>query len=314
MNRRIFRTVIFLAIIATLTVVFTACPKDTTAPTIFFYEMDSSISKHGGDTTVLLYTKYEDPGWYVEDNASLSADIQVTSDIETALTTEKKDASHMGQIKKTGEYVVTYTATDEAGNVGTATRKITCKNVSDIYTGRYYMKRDAILSGLGMELCRDTAYYSNVTASPTVAGRLRFSKVACHTHNGQKVSFKVDADMFSSTLSPRDMSAQIGYLGGRNGDKESVRYEGLTYDKAVDTMRFEYVYLKIPTQSYTAYTEGDAAVNDYTVRIQGRMDGQVPKSKIVYNENGVMLYILLELSLTVDNQSIQNYVEKYYLE
>jgi hypothetical protein len=143
---------------------------------------------------------------------------------------------------------------------------------------------------------------------------MRFSKVACHEYNGKKVSFKVDADLYSPTWSPRDISAQIGYLGGEGGDKESVRYKGLTYEKAVDTMRLEYVYLKIPTQEYTAYSEEDAAVSEYTVRIKGRMDGQTPRSKIVYNENGVMLYIILELDLTVGSSTVADYVEKYYLE
>ena len=313
MDRRVFSTVSMLTIFVALSLLFTACPDDTTAPTIYFNHMNGR-QKLKADTTLLLYTKYVDPGCYVEDNASMSEDIQLTSDIETALPIEKKNAAHMGELKKTGEYKVTYTATDEKGNVGQNTRMVTVKNISDIYTGKYYTKRDNISSGLGLSLCRDTAYYSNITASQTVAGRMRFSKVACHDYNGQKVSFKVDADLFSSTLSPRDMSAQIGYLGGKDGDKESIRYAGMTYEQAVDTMQLEYVYLKIPTQEYTAYTEGDAAINDYTVRIQGRMDGQVPKSKIVYNENGVMLYIVLELSITVGSSAVQNYVEKYYLE
>ncbi len=314
MNRRILSPLVLMTILVALTFVFTGCPGDSTAPTIYFYAKDGKTIDKKGDTTVLLYTKYEDPGCYVEDNASGAENIQVESDLESVLQIERKDASHMGEIKKTGEYVVTYTATDESGNVGTRSKTITCKNVSDIYTGKYYTKRDEIPSGLGLSVCRDTTYYSNITSSQTVAGRLRFSKVACHEYNGQKVSFKVDADLFSPTNSPRDMSAQIGYLGGLDGDKEAVRYKGMTYDEAVDNMRLEYVYLKIPTQEYTAYTEGDAAINEYTVRIQGRMDGQVPRSKIVYNEQGVMLYIVLELNLTVANQAVQDYVEKYYLE
>jgi len=302
-----------LAVFVALSALFVNCGGDSTAPSIYFLASDGETIDKKGDTTLLLYTQYVDPGCYVEDNASTSENIQVTSDIETVLPIEKKAASHMNEVKKTGEYVVTYSATDEAGNVGTRSKTITCKNITDVYTGKYYTKRDEITSGLGLSVCRDTAYYSNVTASTNVAGRMRFSKVACHDRNGQKVSFKVDADLYSPERSPRDMSSQIGYLG-ESGDKESAVYKGLTYEKAIDTMLLDYVYLKIPTQEYIAYTEGDAAVEDYTVRIQGRMDGQTPKSKIVYNENGVMLYIVLELSITVANQAIQNYVEKYYLE
>jgi len=313
MNRRILSIMTSAVVFMALAVLCVNCKPDTTAPAIYFKHMNGK-QKLKADTTLMLYTKYVDPGCYVEDNASDTTNIQLTSDLETSLPLEKKIASHMGELKKTGEYVVTYTATDEAGNVGQNTRLVTIKNISDIYTGRYYTKRDAVPSGLGLSVCRDTVYYSNITASQTVAGRLRFSKVACHDYNGQKVSFKVDADLYSPNYSPRDMSAQIGYLGGNGGDKESIVYKGLTYEKAVDTMRMEYAYLKIPTQEYTAYTEGDAAINEYTVRIQGRMDGQTPKSKIVYNENGVMLYIVLELNLTIGGQPVQDYVEKYYLE
>jgi hypothetical protein len=303
-----------LSIFVALSFLFTACPSDKTAPTIYFLADDGETIDKKGDTTVLLFTKYEDPGCYIEDNASLNENIQVSSDLEAVLPIEKKVASHMGEVKKTGEYVITYSATDEAGNVGTRQKKITCKNISDIYSGTYFTKRDEISSGLGLSVCRDTSYISTISASQTVAGRMRFSKVACHEYNGKKVSFKVDADLYSPTWSPRDISAQIGYLGGEGGDKESVRYKGLTYEKAVDTMRLEYVYLKIPTQEYTAYSEEDAAVSEYTVRIKGRMDGQTPRSKIVYNENGVMLYIILELDLTVGSSTVADYVEKYYLE
>ena len=228
MDRRVFSTVLMLAVFVAFSLLFAACHSDSTAPNIYFLAKDGESIDKKGDTTILLYTKYEDPGCYIEDNASLNEDIQVTSNLETVLVVEKKIAAHMGEVKKTGEYVITYTATDEAGNVGTRDKKITCKNISDIYTGRYYTKRDEISSGLGLSVCRDTAYFSNVTASQTVAGRMRFSKVACHEYNGQKVSFKVDADLFSPTYSPREMSSQIGYLGGLGGDKESVIYKGLS--------------------------------------------------------------------------------------
>ena len=313
MNRRILSLIVIVAVMATLSVVCVNCSSDTTAPTIYFLAPDGSIDKKG-DTTILIYTKYDDPGCYVEDNASDSANITVASDLETVLQIERKIASHIGEVKKTGEYMVTYTATDEAGNVGTRSKKITCKNLTDIYTGKYWTKRDELPASIAISsVARDTAYYSNVASVNTVAGRLRFSKVALHTYNGQKVSFKVDADLYSPEHSPRTRSDQIGFLG-RGDDKDKIVYEGMTYDEAVDSLRLEYVYLQIPTREYTAYTEGDAAVNDYTVRIQGRMDGTTPKSKIVYDEKGVMLYIVLELSITVGNQSIQNYVERYYLE
>lgn len=315
MNRRNLSSMMVIAVLAALSLVFTGCPKDTTAPTIYFLAKDGVNIDKKGDTTILLYTKYVDPGCIVEDNASLSSNIQVDFNAESVLPIERKIASHIGEVKKIGDYKVTYTATDEEGNVGTRSKNISVKNVTEIYAGKYYTKRDEIPSGLGLDICNDTSYYSNISAGTGVAGRMRFSKVAAHKHDGQKVSFKVDADLYSKEHSPRTASAQIGYLG-TGADREVAVYNGLSYDAAVDSIRTDYVYLQIPTQEYVAYTESDAAVNDYTVRIQGRLqeDGKTPKSMIVYNERGVMLYIILELSLTVNNQAIQNYVERYYLE
>ncbi len=319
MNRLNLNSLVAVAVLMAMSFAFVACHPDKTAPSIYFLAKDGETIDKKGDTTVLLYTKYVDPGCYIEDNASASADIQITSDLESVLPIEKKVASHIGEIKKTGEYNVTYTATDESGNSGQRSKIITCKNVSDIYTGKYWTVREEIIGGGISDICQPTKYYSNIAASANVAGRIRFSKVAQHEYNGQKVSFKVDADLYSTTLSPRTRSDQVGFLGTAS-DKEVAFYNGMSYEAAVDSMRLNYVYLQIPTQEYTAYTETDAAISDYTVRIQGALESGIPKSKIVYNERGVMLYIELALTISVPNasgtgqQAIQNYVERYYAE
>ena len=154
-----------LVIFAALSVVFTACPKDKIAPSIYFLAKDGENIDRKGDTVVLLYTKYEDPGCYVEDNASTSENIQLSSDLETVLQIEKKVASHIGEIKKTGEYLITYTAVDEAGNTGTKQKKITCKNVSDIYAGRYYTEREEITGGISDIRTRGFVPYEATVAS-----------------------------------------------------------------------------------------------------------------------------------------------------
>ena len=214
------------AIFAALFLLFTACPSDSTGPSIYFLAKDGVTIDKKGDTTILLYTKYVDPGCYVEDNASMNDDIQVTSDLETVLPIEKKIASHIGEVKKTGDYTITYTAIDEAGNAGQRTKIITCKNVSDIYAGRYWTVRDDIVGQGSSDICHAARYYSNVTASANVAGRIRFSKVALHEYQGQKVSFKVDADLYSPELSSRTRSDQVGFLGTAS-DKEVVFYNGI---------------------------------------------------------------------------------------
>jgi len=316
MNRRVLSSMIMLAVFATLSFVCVNCSSDTTAPSIYFLAKDGKTIDKKGDTVILLYNKYVDPGCYVEDNASDSANIIVVSNIDAVLPIEKKLPAHIGEVKKTGDYEITYTATDEEGNAGTRSKMISCKNVSDIYNGKYWTVREEV-NGSTADVAKDTAYYSTVAASNSVAGRIRFSKVACHVYNGQKVSFKVDADLFSPALSPRTRSDQIGYLG-KSEDKESVLYAGMSYDQAVDSIRLNYVYLQIPNQEYTAYNEGDATVSEYKVRIKGRMDGQNPRSMIVYDEKGGMKYIVLDLVITIDNMVIGNdnnpYIEKYYLE
>ncbi len=322
MNRLNLNSLVAVAVLVLMAMpfIFVGCHKDKTPPSIYFLAKDGKTIDKKGDTTVLLYTKYVDPGCYVEDNASIATDIEVTSDLDAVLSIEKKLASHIGEIKKTGEYKVTYTATDEAGNSGQRSKIITCKNVSDIYTGKYWTVRDEIIGGGISDICQPARYYSNITSSQNVAGRIRFSKVAQHEYNSQKVSFKVDADVYSPTLSPRTRSDQVGWLGTA-ADKEVAFYNGMSFDAAVDSMRLNYVYLQIPTQEASvAYTEGESAINDYTVRIQGQLENGVPKSKIVYNERGVMLYIELALNISVPNpsgtgqQAIQNYIERYYLE
>ena len=93
----------------------------------------------------------------------------------------------------------------------------------------------------------------------------------------------------------------------------------MSYDEAVDSMRLNYVYLDIPTQEASmAYTESESAINDYTVRIIGTKESvgeRLPKSKIVYNEKGVLLRIILDLNISVVgvNRPI-NVVEEYVAE
>ncbi len=314
MNRTNFSSLIAFALLATLSFGFTCCSGDGTAPKIYLLAKDGKTIDKVGDTTILLYTKYVDPGCIVEDNASTDENIQIAFDGESVLPIEKKNASHMGEVKKTGTYQVTYTATDEAGNVGTRSKNITIRNVSDIYTGRYWTEREATQENSWTDMGNDTTYYSNVSANTGVAGRLRFSKVALHKYNGQVVSFKIDADLYSDDPAlSKEFSKQIGYLGTAE-DKEKCMYDGMTYEQAVDTIRHKYIYLDIPidNEEYTAYTESEDTVG-YKVRIRGIKENGKPKSRIEYDDYG-LFRIILELDITFNNQSVQNYKEVYTIE
>ena len=321
MHRKIYIVVLALGIILGIS----GCEKeeienpqedpqenDHIPPMIYLLDKYGNRTQNA-DTTILLYTKFIDPGVEVYDSISAVGNINVESNIDMVLPIENTVESHIGEVKEAGEFLITYRATDEADNSATTAKNIICRNVSDMYAGRYWTEREEAIGDAVSDSCNPARYYSNIKASPSVAGCIRFSKVALHEYNGQMVSFKVDADLYSPELSPRTRSDQIGFLGTAV-DREVAFYSKMSYDAAVDSMRLNYVYLQIPNQVYTGYAESDVAVSDYTVRIQGRRENGLPKSKIVYNESGVMLYIVLELAITVNNYAIQNYVERYYLE
>jgi len=331
MNRRILSSMILLAILATLSVVCVNCSKDTTEPSIYFLALgpngDTIISKKG-DTTLLRYAKFNDLGYYVEDNESTAEKIEVVSDIKTKLSIDKQ-----GRVAaKPGVYTITYTATDDAGNKGTFTREITCKNVSDIYDGKYKTGRiesagvpiDTTANGstICASVLGNKRYNSQVKAG-NIPGEIVFPQVAKHIHKGKDVSFKISASLYSSEFSPNDTekSDTIGYLGLSN-NPEVVMYEGMTYEQAVEAIRYTYTYLKIlpnsATKDYKYSVPGDDSTQ-YTIKgkeetINGK---KVPMSKIVYVD-GEFDHIELILDITPvytgqSNQaSIQGYVEKYY--
>ncbi len=60
-------------------------------------------------SSVVLNSKYSDPGYKVSDNCSEKVDVKVEGKVDTS---------------KTGNYTLTYTATDEAGNTTTVKRKV----------------------------------------------------------------------------------------------------------------------------------------------------------------------------------------------
>lgn len=95
--------------------VFTGCSKDdVTAPVVTLV---------GGDVTVSLQGTYAEAGATATDDKDGTISPTIGGDVV--------------DVNKTGVYVVTYTATDAAGNVGEATRKVTVKNDAEAWTGLY---------------------------------------------------------------------------------------------------------------------------------------------------------------------------------
>ena len=109
---------IFGILIGSSVVYTTGCKKnDTTGPSVTLT----------GDASVILSLNgsFTDPGATANDDVDGS--VTVTSDASSANP----------NVNLTGVYVITYTATDNAGNVGSTTRTVTVKNDAESYAGNY---------------------------------------------------------------------------------------------------------------------------------------------------------------------------------
>lgn len=96
------------------TLVFTGCQKDdTTAP---------QVTLNGGDQTIALQGTYTELGATATDDKDGSITPTVSGTVN---------------VNKAGVYVITYSATDAAGNVGEATRNVTVKNDAAAWAGTY---------------------------------------------------------------------------------------------------------------------------------------------------------------------------------
>lgn len=108
------RNLLALAIIGS--VIFVSCnDEDTTKPVVTL--------RGASDTTIVLNTSWNDPGAIAEDDEDgVITDIQVTGTVNVNLT---------------GTYIITYSATDAAGNTGTKSRTVRVRNTADGWAGSY---------------------------------------------------------------------------------------------------------------------------------------------------------------------------------
>ena len=124
----------------------TSCTKDdTTAPV---------VTVIGGDKTVSLNGTYEDQGATAKDDED--------GDLTSSITLDKGGFD----VNVKGVYTFTYSVTDAAGNVGTATRKVTVVNDKENMAGRYNI--------VGTYDGATDTYYTtgDVTASSTINNRI----------------------------------------------------------------------------------------------------------------------------------------------
>jgi hypothetical protein len=109
------RNLLALAIIGS--VIFVSCnDEDTTKPVVTLIG--------AADTTIVLNGTWTDPGATAEDDEDgVITDIQLTGDTVN--------------VNLVGIYKLTYSATDAAGNTGTATRTVRVRNTADGWAGSY---------------------------------------------------------------------------------------------------------------------------------------------------------------------------------
>ena len=162
-----------IAMIASATI-FTGCKKDdTTAPVVTLV---------GSDQTISLQGSYSELGATADDDKDGAI---------TPVITGTVDVNH------TGVYVITYTATDAAGNAGTATRNVTVVNDVDNMTGNYHCT-----------IAGSPAYNYDqaITASPTLNKRILFGKFGDYSGNTG-----IYADVVGTTITlPSQTAVMVG--------------------------------------------------------------------------------------------------------
>lgn len=148
------KQILSISALALLTValVFTGCKKDDiTAP---------EVTVTGGDQTISLNSSYTELGATATDDRDGEVSVSTSGAVNKDLA---------------GTYVITYSATDAAGNTGTATRTVIVKNDAAYLAGTY-----TVVDNCGGTIFN---YSQTITASTTVNNRIEFNKFADYAGN-----------------------------------------------------------------------------------------------------------------------------------
>lgn len=299
MKKNIFILVLLSMIVGLLS----SCSKDTVNPSIYLLDSKkNTIAEDKADTVVLLYTKYVDPGVYVEDNVSLSSAITVTDNIKDVLPVTKD-----GYLRMTKEAEIIYTATDEAGNVSTKKRKIRVANPSEVFAGTYTLTRSTA-----------TAHFETITYRSTIApdvrtpGRIRFNNACIHLEGGKKIYYKVGADLLKASQINMVPSAAIAYMGSDH-DKEMPFYNGFLAEQAFTQIK-DYTYLLVDAQTYSGETDSETGLESAKIRIAGIVNSEtgLPESKIEYIQGTkIVKQIILVLNVSKEGTWSDRVTEVY---
>ncbi len=168
-----FSKIAFIAMIA----VFTSCKKPDTTPPVIILEGSASI-------TIFLQGTYTELWAVATDDVNGSLSPVLSGTVNTNLA---------------GVYLLTYSATDAAGNTGSAVRTVTVQNAAAAMAGSYQ--------------CTITAggspappYLQTVTASSTLNNKINFSRFSNYDGNTSIYAMAAGA----AITIPRQQASQIG--------------------------------------------------------------------------------------------------------
>ena len=203
------KNILTLSTIAFLSaaIIFTSCKKDdVTAPV---------VTITGSDQTISLQGSFTDLGATANDNKDGALAAPGSGNVD---------------VNRTGTYQITYTATDAAGNSGTAVRNVTVVNDIESMSGTYTC---VINPGA-------YTYTQTITASATVNKRIIFGKFGDYTGN---TSIYADVNNTGVT-SPISLSSQTAIQVGSpatdrtfsgTGARATANTFGLSYTETTGT-------------------------------------------------------------------------------
>lgn len=218
--KRILLSVAALAFIFGLTL--TSCTKDDiTAPVI---TLKGNATEH-----VVLNGTYTDAGATANDDKD--------GDLTTSITNNISATNP--NVNQKGTYTITYSVTDAAGNVGTATRTVIVENSAEALTGTYSVHD--VVTGL---YAGTYDYSTTVTSSSTVNNRLLLSNF-CGL--GAAVNGYIDISGTVITIPSQDPTGM--------GDPGTITGSGLATSTAIVSLNYSITYSGGSDNGNATYTK-----------------------------------------------------------
>jgi hypothetical protein len=232
MKKQIFSLTVFtLLVIATIN---TGCKKedDTAKPTTA-----ASVSTQKDTIAPVITLTSPNPQVMTlqETYIELGATAQDAKDGQMA----PPISSGTVNINLTGDYIITYTAIDAAGNIATATRTVTVVNDVDIYTGTY----NCSIAGSPAH-----TYTQTITASTTINNRILFQRFKDVT-----ASYPIYAQVIGITLTIPSQTTIVSSTDARTFDGTGALLNSTPLSFSISYN--ETITLSGSAPSPTAYTE-----------------------------------------------------------